>query len=101
MPGVGTAVGGLLGGFMDGGMASGGGSSAAPQNSQTAVYGSGLDGSGWAVNFQGIQSASSTQKKADGIGLPDAGGGFAMPDIPMWVYAVAAGLILWKSRSKK
>ncbi|WP_454902729.1 hypothetical protein [Variovorax gossypii] len=60
VPGIGTAIGGAIGGiaggFMGGpsvasGGAAGGGASATPQATQAAVFGSGLDGSGWQVNF--------------------------------------------------
>lgn len=60
MPGIGTAVGGVVGALADmmtdkkgGGSGGGGGGEPAPSASAatTAVYGSGLDGSGWSVNF--------------------------------------------------
>jgi hypothetical protein len=52
----GAAIGGIAGGFMGGPSvagsgASGGGAAASPTATQAAVFGSGLDGSGWQVNF--------------------------------------------------
>jgi len=53
MPGWGTAIGAVAGAFMGGGSVAGGGggggASATPQATQAAVFGSGLDGSGWQV----------------------------------------------------
>lgn len=108
VPGVGGAVGALFGSFIDGGMVGGGGSSA-PLNSQSAVYGSGLDGSGWAVNFQGVQSATSAPTNAAGImpgstpaaGLGGLGSGLGLGTIPTWFWMAAAGVILWKKSSSK
>lgn len=107
-PGVGTAIGGLFGSFMDGGVA--GGSSSAPMNSSAAVYGSGLDGSGWAVNIgDGRQTANSTPVSSAGItptvpSYPTSGflsnfGGPSLASIPNWFWFAAVGVVLWK-RSK-
>lgn len=98
MPGVGTAVGGLLGSFLDSSSGGGGASGLAPQSSNAAVYGSGLDGSGWAVNFQGLQTATSSPTSNTGQALPFSSGaaGLSLAAIPMWVWLAGAGLILWK-----
>ena len=102
-PGVGTAIGGLFGSFLDG--SGGGGSSpSAPMNSQSAVYGSGLDGSGWAVNFQGVQSAASSPSNAAGLGLPAPGGmlgSLVLSSIPSWFWLAAGGVLLWKKFNSK
>lgn len=57
------------------GNALGGGSSPppAPQKAESAVYGSGYDGSGWSVNFSGVQAGISPVKSGDGTGMT---GGF-------------------------
>lgn len=103
-PGVGTAIGGLFGSFLDGDTG-GGGSPSAPMSASAAVYGSGLDGSGWAVNFSGLQSASSSPASAAGMGLPpmDAGLlGNVTAGLPNWFYFAAAGVLAWRLlRSKK
>lgn len=95
MPGIGTAIGGIAGAFMDG---MGGGSSSAPMDSQSAVYGSGLDGSGWAVNFQGVQSATSSPSTSTGQGWaqPISQSGFSLASVPSWFWLAAGGLLLWK-----
>lgn len=100
MPGVGTAVGGLIGSFMDG--AGGSGAAAmAPFDATSSVYGSGLDSSGWNVNFSGVQSNGSnkqgTPSATDTLGL--APGGLS-PTVVIGA-VVVIGLLLWKkSRSK-
>jgi len=90
----GAAFGGVAGALVD--MQGGGGASAtAPQNASSAVYGSGLDGSQWNVNFSGVQSASSAQDKRGGVpGLesPALLGG----PIPSWAWLAVAGLLAWK-----
>ena len=106
MPGVGTAVGGLAGALADTFMGGNGGSASpsAPMNSQTAVYGSGLEGSGWAVNFSGVQSAASSPATASGIGLPAAGGALGslgLSSIPSWFWLAAGGVLLWKKFGSK
>ena len=97
-PGVGGPVGALFGSFLDGGGV--GSSGSAPLNSQAAVYGSGLDGSGWAVNFGGTQTASSAPTSAAGImpgATPAAGlGGLSLGTIPTWFWLAAVGVLLWK-----
>lgn len=92
-------AGGLGSALGKGGM--GGAAPAGPSNAESAVYGSGLDSSGWAVNFQGYQSASSSQDKSGGIpgilGSSGVGG-----SIPTWAYLAVGGLLAWKLlRSKK
>ena len=71
MPGWGTALGAVAGYFMGGSSgpsvaspAAGGGAAATPQAAQAAVFGSGIDSSGWQVNFgSGTQSLDNTQDK--------------------------------------
>lgn len=103
MPGIGTAVGGLAGALADTFMGSGGSASpSAPMNSQSAVYGSGLDGSGWAVNFSGVQSASSSPATSSGLGLPVVSGAIGgLSGIPSWFWLAAGGLLIWKKFSSK
>lgn len=85
--GLGQSLGRGLGGAV-------GGSPAGPSHAEAAVYGSGLDASGWAVNFSGIQSASSGQDKSGGVpgvGLSGIGAG-----VPGWAWIAVGGLVLWK-----
>lgn len=105
MPGIGTAIGGIAGAFMDGMGGGGGGSGSgyAPQDAQSAIYGDlGLDASGWNVNFSGTQSNGSNKAgipsamESIGVGL----GGIS----PLMVvgFVAVVGLVVWtKSRSKK
>lgn len=73
---------------------------AGPSQATAAAYGSGLDGSGWAVNFSGVQSASSSQDKSGGIpgvGLSGVGG-----SVPWYVWAALAGIVAIRvMRAKK
>lgn len=72
---------------------------AGPSNAVSAVYGSGLDTSGYSINFSGLQSASSSQDKSGGvpgIGLTGVAGG-----VPWWLWAAGAGLIVWRMRKSK
>lgn len=74
---------------------------AGPSSADAAVYGSGLDASGWAVNFQGVQTASSSQDKGGGVpgvlGSSGVAGG-----VPHWAWLVIGAAVIWKlSRSKK
>lgn len=121
MPGIGTAVGGLAGALVDtfGGGGGGGGQAApmpsGPTNAANAVYGNGLDGANWFVNFSGSQTASGTvdkpitatgptqtaaatggavipQPPAPGGSLGGLGGG----EYPTWAVLGLAGLALWK-----
>lgn len=87
-----------------------------PLTASTAVYGSGLDGSGWNVNFGGTQSAGSnkagTPALAESLGLGTGGifPGLSMPAFSasgginktyLLVGALLVGVIVWKkSRSK-
>lgn len=76
------------------------GSPGGPSNAEAAVYGSGLDGSGWNVNFSGIQSASSNQDKSGGV--PGFGISGASAGVPGWVWVVGLaviGVAVWR-RSK-
>lgn len=81
-----------------GGLGSGLGSSApaGPSNAQSGAYGSGLDGSGWNVNFQGVQSASNAQDKSGGVPGFGASGVSA---VPWWVWVAGAGLIAWRLKT--
>lgn len=108
MPGVGTAVGGVIGAladtFMGGGGSAGGGY--APQDAKSAIYGDmGLDSSGWNVNFSGTQSngsnkaAPAAMESLLGPGTTSVGG-----LSPLMLYGGLAliGLMLWKkSKSTK
>lgn len=110
MPGIGTAIGGIAGAFMDG--MGGSGSSAAgytPQDAQSAIYGDlGMDSSGWNVNFSGTQSNGSNKSAPsalDSIGLTGSGSLLGASGITSGMLllggAVLIGLVVWKkSRSK-
>lgn len=90
-----SQFGGGLGSALGKGL--GGGAPAGPSNAEAAVYGSGLDASGWAVNFQGLQNAGSNADKSGASGLLSTTGG-----IPGWAWLVAGAAVLWKlSRSRK
>jgi hypothetical protein len=103
MPGIGTAIGGIAGAFMDG-MGGGGSGGSSPQNAQSAIYGDlGQDNSGWNVNFSGVQSNGSNKSAPsalDGLGI---GGGTGTISPLMIVGLVAVvGLAIWKkSKSSK
>jgi hypothetical protein len=106
MPGIGTAIGGLAGSFLDSGAGGGGGASGyTPRTAEAAVYGSGLDGSGWNVNFSGMQTNGSNKEQTapsamDSLGLSGGGGGIS----PLMIVGLVAvvGLVLWKkSKSAK
>ncbi|MEZ2296477.1 hypothetical protein [Variovorax sp. RCC_210] len=133
MPGWGTAIGAVAGAFMggtSGGSASGGGASATPQATQAAVFGSGLDGSGWQVilgnnnnatldNRQDktirsegpIASANPSAGAKSPYGSyyddPYASGGLGLDSlglggVPPIVWLVLFGAVAWKlSKSKK
>src|SRR5688572_10666517 len=75
----GAAIGGIAGGFMGGGgVASGrsaadGGAVATPTATQAAAFGSGIDGSGWQINFgSGSQTLDNRQDKTITIEGPIA-----------------------------
>lgn len=133
MPGWGTAIGAVAGAFMggsSGGSASGGGAAATPQATQAAVFGSGLDGSGWQVIFGNGNTANLDNRQDKTIrsegpiasanpsaGRPssspyteylDAGadplgmGALGLGGVPPLVWLALFGAVAWKmSRSKK
>lgn len=136
MPGIGTAIGAiggaLLGGSsvaQSGGGASGGGASATPQATQAAVFGSGLDGSGWQVimgngnspTLDNRQDKTITSEGPIASANPSAGrspygsyyddpyaaGGLGLDSlglggVPPMVWLIFFGAVAWKlSRSKK
>lgn len=74
---------------------------AGPSSATGGAYGSGLDSSGWNVNFSGVQSASSEQDKSGGVpgvfGMSGTSGG----GVPWYVWAGLAGAVLWRMRSKR
>jgi hypothetical protein len=86
--GLGSGLGGALGG-----------GSAGPSNAQSGAYGSGLDGSGWSVNFAGVQNSSSDQDKSGGV--PGVGVSGVAGSIPSWAWLVLAGAVLWRLRKSK
>lgn len=96
MPGWGTAVGALLGGFSGGG-GSGVGGIAAPQDAKSAIYGDlGLDSSGWNLNFSGVQSNGSNK-----AGIPSVLDAVGVPAGSLMPLAIGGGalllvLVLWK-----
>lgn len=67
---------------------------AGPSNAESGAYGSGLDGSGWSVNFSGVQSTASNQDKSGGV--PGVGITGVAGAIPWWVYVAVAGAVLWR-----
>lgn len=130
-PGWGTAIGAVAGAFLGGssvagGGASGGGAAATPTATQAAVFGSGLDGSGWQVNFGAganlsldnrqdktirsegpIASANPSATGARPAYSPylDTGGdtlGLGLGGVPPWIWLVFFGAVAWRmSKSKK
>ncbi len=73
---------------------------AGPSNAESGAYGSGLDGSGWLVNFAGVQNASSNQDKSGGV--PGIGiSGASIGGVPWYVWALLAGAVVWKLRKSK
>lgn len=130
MPGIGTAVGAiggaLLEGFMGGDSPASAQGPAGPSSAAVAVYGSGLNGDNWNVNFRGSQVNTSSAYKpfsATGPTASTAGqGGAVVPPhsaegdasgpalslggsyygVPVWAWAGAIGLIAWKAlKSRK
>lgn len=106
-PGVGGAVGGLMGSFLDGGGSRSSGAPAGPMNSEAAVYGSGLDSSGWNINFAGTQNNASNKAGLPVLGetLGLTGGGGILPgginSTYLLIGALLVGVVIWKkSRSK-
>lgn len=71
---------------------------AGPSNATAGAYGSGMDASGFNVNFSGIQSASSAQDKSDGSGIL---AGMSLGGVPWWVWAAGAGLVVWRLRKSR
>lgn len=70
------------------------GSPGGPSNATSAAYGTGMDGSGWNVNFSGVQSASSNQDKSGGV--PGLGISGAVSGVPGWMWAILAGAVAWR-----
>lgn len=99
---IGLALANTKGGtsFLGGlGSSLGAGAPAGPSNAQSGAYGSGLDGSGWSVNFSGVQSTSSNQDKSGGVpgvGISGVGGA-----IPWLAYAAAVGVVVWRLKRSK
>lgn len=127
---IGGIAGGLLGGpSVAGGGAAGGGASATPTATQAAVFGSGLDGSGWQVNFGNgstlsldnrqdktirsegpIASANPSATGARPAYSPylDTGsdplgmGSLGLGGVPPWIWLLFFGAVAWRmSKSKK
>ena len=69
---------------------------AGPSRAEAAVYGSGLDSSGWNVNFSGTQKNASTFDKSTADGFAGIG-----QSVPVWVWIAAAAAVAWKLRLKK
>lgn len=86
----------LLGG-LGSGLGSTMGSSSGPSNAESGAYGSGLDGSGWSINFAGVQNADSNQDKSGGVpGLSMSG----VSTVPWYVWVLLAGAVVWKLKRK-
>ena len=83
-----TKFAGALGGAING-------PPAGPSNAVSAAYGSGLDASGWAVNFRGVQNASTGQDKSGGVPGVLGGSGVAA-GVPWYVWVGLVGVALWK-----
>lgn len=96
----GAAVGAVAGGLMD--AAGSGGAPPAPQNAHNAIYGNGLDGSGWNVNFSGMQSNAANKPTT---GEPSAVGALGLDGVsPLLILGVVAiiGIAVWgKSKSRR
>lgn len=72
---------------------------AGPSNATSGAYGSGLDGSGWIVNFKGIQSASANQDKSGADGLLASTG--TLSPLVIFGVVVLVGIVAWKKSSSK
>jgi hypothetical protein len=86
----------LLGGL---GSSLGASAPAGPSNAQSGAYGSGLDGSGWSINFAGVQNAGSNQDKSGGVpglGVSGIGG-----SLPWYVWAALAGAVVWRLKNSR
>lgn len=87
--GIGSGLGGALGGGQAG-----------PSNASSGAYGSGLDSSGWSVNFSGVQSTATQQDKSGGVpGLGVSGVGAG--GVPWWAWLALGGVVLWKLKKSK
>ncbi len=85
---LGSGLGGALGGGPDG-----------PTSATSGAYGSGLDSSGWSVNFSGVQSTATQQDKSGGVpGLGVSGVGAG--GVPWWAWLALGGLVLWRLKKK-
>ncbi|MDZ7939270.1 MAG: hypothetical protein U5M53_13750 [Rhodoferax sp.] len=74
-------------------MTGGAGGSAGPSSATAGAYGSGLNSSGWNVNFSGLQAAASSSDPGTSIG-----------GIPQWILlagVAVAGVVLWRFKSSK
>lgn len=105
-PGVGTAIGGLAGSLLDS-PSKASSNPSGPMTSAAAVYGSGLDSSGWNVNFGGTQTNGSNKNGnpsvAETLGLSGGGGMFprGINANYLLIGALIVGVLIWKkSRSK-
>lgn len=99
---IGLALANTKGGtsFLGGlGSSLGASSPAGPSNAESGAYGSGLDGSGWSVNFSGVQSTASNQDKSGGV--PGVGITGVAGAIPWWVYLAVAGAVVWRLKRSK
>lgn len=102
----GAVIGGVVGGFGGKGGSGAGSGGYVPQSAGQAVYGGmGLDGSGWNVNFGGVQSNGSNKQgqPASGVdplpGMAPAGPGLG--GVSPLVLAAGVGLIgiaLWRRK---
>jgi hypothetical protein len=96
---MGMSFAGSLGGSLGSGI--GGGAPAGPSNATSSVYGSGLDGSGWIINFQGVQNASAAANKSgsgEALGTMAAG----IPTAAWVALGVVVVAVAWKkSKSSK
>lgn len=71
---------------------------AGPSNAESGAYGSGLDSSGWSVNFAGVQNAGSSQDKSGGV--PGLGLSGVSSGVPWYIWALLAGAVAWKLKRK-
>lgn len=99
-PGVGTAVGGLAGALADTFMGSGSSGSSSggytSQGAESAIYGgTGMDSSGWNVNFSGVQSAGANKATPSVLeSLAGSTGGGVSP--LLLVGGLVLLVLLWK-----
>lgn len=90
-PGIGGAVGGLFGSLLDGSSSA---NPSAPLTASAAVYGSGLDSSGYSVNFAGMTSTGSNKPGAAGL-VESIGLGGINPSY-LLIGALLIGVLVWK-----